>query len=175
MGVGETQVSPTAGTGRFLFFPRNSYCYLTASNPIFLVQMAPGSNEDNIGDPALAIISPTSGHVKNTTFLNLLTDFLTSFITVTVQAKHFNTSWIHLDGNHLGCIWNNIYNTVNNDIVGHGCIFSVAAGTHVVSHSEENGVLSVVAYGWNNSPNLGYAYLTNINLEAREETTNGKI
>ena len=161
---------PTAGTGHFLSFPNNSYCYLTASSPIFVVQMAPGNNEDNVGDAALAIVAPMSRHVKTTTFLNLLSDFQASFITVTLQAKHFNASRIHLDGNPLGCTWNNIYNTINNDIVGYGCTFSVAAGTHVISHSEESGVLSVVAYGWSTGTNLGYAYmyLTDINLEPSE-------
>ena len=173
MGENMIQLNPTAGTGLSISFPSNSYCYLTASSPIFVVQMAPGHNEDNVGDPTLAIISPTSRHVNDSTFLNLLSDFQTSFITVTVQATHFNASWIHLDGIPLGCTWNNIYNTINDDIVGYGCTFSVAAGTHVVSHSEENGVLSVVAYGWNTEPNLGYAYLTNINLEPHEQTTNG--
>ena len=163
--------SPTAGTGHSLSLPSNSYCYLTASSPIFMVQMAPGNTEDNVGDAALAIVAPMSGHVKNTTFLILLSDFQASFITVTVQATHFNASWIHLDGNPLGCTWKNIYNTVNNDVIGHGCTFSIAAGTHVVSHSEENGVLSVVAYGWNTRPSLGYAYLTNINLKPCEHPT----
>ena len=164
---------PTAGTGHFLSFASNSYCYLTASSPIFVVQMAPGNNEDNVGDVALAIVAPTSRHVKTTTFLNLLSDFQTSFITVTVQATHFNVSRIHLDGSPLGCTWNNIYNTINNNIVGHGCTFSVAAGTHVISHLDGNGVLSVVAYGWSTETNAGYAYmyLTDINLEPGEQTT----
>ena len=170
-GVGRNVIQqiPIAGTGHFLSFPNNSYCYLTASSPIFVVQMAPGNNEDNVGDAAIAIVAPMSRHVKTTTFLNLLSDFQASFITVTLQAKYFNASWILLDGIPLGCTWNNIYNTVNNDIVGHGCTFSVAAGTHVISHSEENGVLSVVAYGWNTTPNLGYAYLTNINFKHGEQ------
>ena len=174
-GMGRNVIlqSPIARTGHFLSFPSNSYCYLTASSPIFMVQMAPGNNEDNVGDVALAIVAPTSRYVKNTTFLNLLSDFQASFITVTVQTSHFNASQIHLDGNPLGCTWNNIYNTINNDIVGHGCTFSVAAGTHVVSHSEENGVLSVIAYGWSTGINYGYTYmyLTDINLEFGEQTT----
>ena len=172
-GVGRNVILqfPTAGTGHFLSIPNNSYCYLTASSPIFVVQMAPGNNEDNVGDVALATVSPMSRHVKNTTFLNLLSNFQASFITVTVRATHFNASWIHLDGNPLGCTWKNIYNTINNDIVGHGCTFSVAAGTHVMSHLDENGLLSVVAYGWSTGMNAAYAYmyLTDINLEPGEK------
>ena len=170
MGVGETQLIPLVGTDRSLSFTSNSYCYLTSSSPIFVVQMAPGNNADNVGDTALAIVAPMSRHVRNTTFLNLLSDFPASFITVTVQATHFNASWIHLDGSPLGCTWNNIYNTINNNIVGHGCTFSVAAGTHVISHLDGNGVLSVVAYGWSTATNIGYAYmyLTDINLEPGE-------
>ena len=164
MGGTQAQMIPNAGNGRLISFTANSYCYMTATNPIFVVQIAPGNEADNIGDPALAIVAPTSGHVQTTTFLCIPSDFPTTFITVTVEAEHFDASQIHLDGSALGCTWNNIYNTNNDDVVGHGCTFSVAAGTHTVSHTEENGLLSVVAYGWNNARSLGYAYLTKIQL-----------
>ena len=92
-------------------------------------------------------------------------DFPNSFITITVLAEHFEAAQIQLDGNPLNCTWNDIHNTLSDDIVGYGCTLSVLAGAHVVSHLDDNGVLSVVAYGWSNGPDLGYAYLTNFNLE----------
>ena len=158
---------PTAGSGHLLSLSSDSYCYLNASSPVFLVQMSPGNLADNVGDPALAIVPPTSGHVKSANFFNLPYDFPNNFITVTVQAEHFITSQILFDGNPLSCSWNAIRNTFSDDIVGHGCTHAVSSGTHVVTHSGDDGVLSVVVYGWNNRPTLGYAYLTNWNIGMR--------
>ena len=156
---------PTAGSGHLLSFSSDSYCYLNASSPVFLVQMSPGSS-DNSGDPALAIVPPTSGYVKSASFLNLPSDFPNNFITVTLLAEDFITSQILFDGNTLACSWNVIHNTFSDDIVGYGCTYSVSSGTHVVTYSGDDGVLSVIAYGWDNSPPLGYAYLTNFNLKS---------
>ena len=155
---------PTAGSGYLLSLSSVSYCYLNASSPVFLVQMSPGYLTDRLGDPALAIVSPTSGHVKSANFFNLPSDFPNSFITVTVLAEHFITSQILFDGNPPACSWNIIRNTFSDDIVGYGCTYRVSSGTHVVTHSGDDGVLSVVAYGWNDSPSVGYAYLTNFNF-----------
>ena len=155
---------PTAGTGRVLSFPSDSYCYLSSSSPVFVVHAAPGFLSDGLGDPAIAIVTPTAGHAKNANFLNLASYFPNNLITVTAQAEHFNSSQILLDGNPLACDWNAILNTFNNVIVGYGCTCNVSSGTHLITHSGEAGVLSVVAYGWNSAPSLGYAYLANYNL-----------
>ena len=53
----------TGETGSILSFPPGSYCYLTANSPVLVAQLAPSHNEDSVGDPAIAIVSPTSGHV----------------------------------------------------------------------------------------------------------------
>ena len=157
---------PTAGSSHLLSLSSDSYCYLSASSPVFLVQMSPGNLADNVGDPALAIVPPTNGHVKSTSFLSLPTDFPNNFITVTVLAEHFIASQILFDGNTLSCSWNAIRSTFSDDIVGYGCTHAVSSGTHVVTHSGESddGVLSVIVYGWNSPSSLGYAYLTNWNL-----------
>lgn len=173
--VSKGQVISTAGSGLVLPFFPGSYCYLTASNPIFVVQLAPGNRADRMGGPAIAIIPPTTGHVRSASFVNLPFNlYPNNFITVTVQVQHFNVSQIQLDGSRLVCTWNAIMNTVDDEIVGYACNASVTAGTHVVSHSAAAaGVLSVIAYGWNRRPQLGYAYLTNFNLEVSEASTNG--
>ena len=166
--------SSKAGDSFILAFPRNSYCYLTASSHVFMAQIAPGSTSDSMGDPAVAIVSPITGHVRSTSFLNLPSSvFPNNFITVTVQANHFNVSQIQLDGYKLNCTWTDIHNTINDNIVGYGCTTSVSTGTHTVLHSAENGVLSVVTYGWNARRSLGYAYLTGLNFNIPEHPTDG--
>ena len=153
-------------------FPANSYCSLSSSKPIFVVQLGAGHGTDGVGDPVMAIVSPISGHVDRTRFITLSSsDFSTSFISVTVQAEHFDQSQILLDGGQLSCTWQQIYNTTSDDVIGYGCSASVTEGVHNVVHSGDNGVLSVVAYGWNNSPRWGYAYLTGIHLAVAGQTT----
>ena len=158
-----------AGSGHFIVVPNNSYCFLVASHPIFVVQHAPGFGTDNLGDNAIAAVAPISGHMSDANFVSIPSDFPDNYITVTVQAQHFNASQIQLDGSILNCLWTAIYNTTNDDVVGHGCTFLVAdTVTHTVSHL--SGALSVTAYGWRYRDipplGIGYAYLTNFNLQA---------
>ena len=159
-----------SGSGRLLVIPSNSYCFLAASHPIFVVQHAPGFGTDNLGDNAIAAVAPISGHMRSTNFMIIPNDFPDNFITVTVQEQHFNASQIQLDGSILNCNWTNVYNTMNDDVVGHGCTFPVTNDvTHTVSHLRESGALSVTAYGWRYRDipplGIGYAYLTNFNLQ----------
>ena len=166
--------SSTRGSSHILAFAADSYCYLTASNPVFIVQVALGFGADNAGDPAVAIISPVTGHVKSTSFLASPSgNFPDNFITVTVLAEHFAAAQIQLDGSQLGCTWTDIFN-FDGDVVGHGCTASIDPGTHVVTHEGENGVLSVVVCGWGGSRQFGYAYLTGLNLQVPELPTQGK-
>ena len=163
---------PSAGSGTTISLSADSNCSLSSSKPIFVVQLGSGHSTDSVGDPVMATVSPISGHVESTKFISLnSSDFLISFISVTVQAKHFDQSQILLDGEQLSCTWQQIYNTTSDDVIGYGCSVNVTEGVHKVVHSGDNGVLSVVAYGWNNSPRWGYAYLTGIHLALAGQTT----
>ena len=141
------------------------------------MQFGSGYRVDNMGDPAVSIVSPTTGFISSTRFYSLPSDaFPYNFITVTVQAAHFNRSQIELDENQLLCNWTDISDISSDGIVGYGCTAPVTAGDHVVSHLGENGVVSVIAYGWNaNNSQLGYAYLTGINLELTAPNIAGNI
>ena len=163
---------PAAGSGTIISFPADSYCSLTSTKPIFVVQLGASHRTDNVGDPVMAIVSPISGHVESTRFVTLSSsDFSTNFISVTVQAEHFDQGQILLDGEQLSCTWTQIYNTTSDGVIGYGCSTNVTEGVHNVVHSGDNGALSVVAYGWNNNPRWGYAYLTGIHLAVAGQTT----
>lgn len=136
--------------------------------------MAPGNRADRMGDPAIAIVSPTTGHVKTTSFVSLPANiYRNNFISVTVQAEHFDEAQIQLDGDQLDCTWTDIFNTITDDIIGHGCTAAVTAGSHVIAHTAANRVLSVLAYGWNRRPQLGYAYLTGFQLTTPDGPPDG--
>ena len=148
----------------------DSYCYLTSSSPVFVVQMAPGTDTDSQGDPGMATVPPLSGHVQSTSFTALdSATFPTSFITVTVAHEHFDQTQIQLDGTQLACSWNDILNIDDDTVVGHGCTAAIADGSHVVSHAGASGVLSVLVYGWNTEPisnsHRGYVYLAGFDFQ----------
>ena len=144
-----------AGSGLYIVIPSYSYCYLIANQPIFVVQYVPSfftdeGGDTGGGDTAIAAVAPVSGHVRSTYFLRTSDTFPENFITVTLQAQHFNASQIELDDSILNCTWTEIYNTMNDDVVGHGCTFRISRNvTHAVSHLGENGTLSVLVSGWN--------------------------
>ena len=150
-----------------IFFNRSMsmiYCYLTATKPIFVVQLAGGYDNDQTGDPDMTIVASTLDHVSSARFLALsAAEFPNSFISVTVKAEHFGQAQIQLDGAQLMCSWNAIRNITNDDIVGYGCTSLVTPGVHNIVHAGMDGVLSVSAHGWNNSPAQAYAYLTRLN------------
>ena len=178
---GQVQISNSAGDSQSIsaISDGNSdpYCYLTASSPIFVVQMAPSFAVDFEGDPGMATVSPLTGHVQSTSFTALdSSNFPNTFITVTVTAdENFDETQIQLDGTQLACSWNDILD-INNDtlVVGHGCTAAIESGNHVVSHTGADGRLSVMVYGWNTSPQIGYVYLTGFNLTSSVEAPTSK-
>ena len=158
----------SAGHGKYLNFSAGSYCSLVATKPIFVVQLGAGYTADNYdGGPVMTVVSPTSRHVNSVSFLSLFIVYPSTFISITVLKEHFNNHSIFLDGNAVQCSWNAVYDT--SGIAGYVCSLSLSDylyGKHVVYHCEEDGLLSVVAYGWNNNGvgGWGYAYLTGMNI-----------
>ena len=147
-------------------FSTNQYCFLRSSKPILVVQLSVSGSIDNRGDPAAALVSPIDQYVNKVSFVSLQTSvFPTNYITVTVPAQHFNPSSILLDGNVLDCTWTAIRNDSDlNQTVGYGCSKSVTSGAsspeqHSISHADDDGLLSVLAYGFNERSKTGYAYL----------------
>ena len=148
------------------------YCYLFTSKPVLVVQMATGGSVDNLGDPVMAIVPPIPQYVSSASFLSLETvTFDTHSISVTVAKKHFRSLDILFDGMPLNCVWNEIVN-LDDRVVGFGCNMNVTAGSHIVSHSAEGGLLSVMAYGFDSTPLWGYAYTAGMNIQLRKPSVN---
>ena len=159
-----------------LIFPNISFCYLTATNPVFVVQVASGFLVDRLGDPAVTTVSPFTGYINSTGFFTSnIVLFSNHFISITVQAKHFSESQIRLDGRPFSCNWTGVHDINSDNTVGYGCAINISAGAHKVSHLGESGVLSVITYGWSSRPASGYAYLTGIGLEPTRAHSGGKF
>ncbi len=173
-GVSDALDTILSKPGESLLFMTTSfdYCYLYSSDPVLVVQLATGgfvnSGGDGLGDPVMAIVSPVQQHVSRASFLSLeleAVNFATHAISVTVTTEHFCSSDIFLDGLPLDCVWNEIQD-LGGCVVGFGCTMTVANGSHTVSHNGEDGLLSVMAYGFNGSPeSRGYAYTAGLNLK----------
>ena len=150
-----------------------AYCYLESTDPIFVAGHSFGGTADARGDPSISIVSPIDQYVNSIEFVSLPTDeFASNYISVTVAAEHYDPSSILLDGEVINCDWHQISNS-SDDIVGYGCNTTVSSGSdtptkHTVSHSNENGLLSVHVYGFSAFPAQGYAYLAGQVLKITE-------
>ena len=148
------------------------YCYFNFTKPVFLAQLAYGRSTDNLGDPAISVISPIDQYINRIEFLLLPTnDFPSSFISITIPAEHYDPNSILLDGTIVNCEWVEIYINRSNNIVGYGCNVTMPAQSsttptqHTLSHSDPNGRISATVYGFRASPAQGYAYLSGQKLE----------
>ena len=156
----------------------SDFCYLASTTPVFVVQLGAGGNTldggDGLGDPVMAIVSPTEQYVSGARFITLdqNVDFEAHFVSVTATVEHFRSFDILLDGMPINCDWNEILNLAG-CVAGYGCTMEIASGTHNVSHACETGLLSVMAYGFDSAPTLGYAYtgLTLRNIEVTDNAT----
>lgn len=159
-----------------LSFSSDSYCYLQSTDPVFLTELSFGGSVDSKGDPTISIISPIDQYVSAIDFVSLPTSFfMTNYISVTVAVEHYNPDDIILDGATINCEWQEIRD-VDANVVGYGCNKTISSDSetprkHTVSHSAENGVLSVLVYGFSSFPGRGYAYLAGQILE----TTQGNV
>jgi hypothetical protein len=152
-----------AGESTLLTWPRNSHCSLVSSRPIFVVHHRAFTGRGDY----VTIISPTTRYVNNVMFTSLGSR-VHNFIVITVPAEHFDPTQILLDGNQLSCSWIALPSITSEGALGYGCTVCITHGVHVVSHSGENGVISVVVHGFRS--HRGYAYLAGINLDIDTET-----
>ena len=145
----------------------DEHCFMKASKPVLVVQLSFGTSIDGMGDPAIALISPIDQYVRETEFVSLPEmEFASNYISITVPAEHYFPDRILLDGTIVNCEWQAIYNDVTNfNIVGYGCNARISGESgshtrHTVIHSNSDGRISVLAYGFSTFPAQGYAYLT---------------
>ena len=156
-----------------LSFFSAAYCYLQSTDPVFLTELSFGGSIDSKGDPTISMISPLDQYINAIDFVSLSSgEFPSNFISVTVAAEHYNPDSILLDGQPINCVWWEITDRDAN-IIGYGCNKTVSSDSgrpkkHTVSHSEEDGLLSVLVYGFSSFPGRGYAYLAGQVLEITE-------
>ena len=158
--------STTALRGLSYQFFENSYtyCFLISSKPIFVTQWGLGGDGD-VGDPVVTTVPSIAQYINRVSFFvyprNLI---FSNYITVTVPAEHFGVDRILLDGNPINCSWTPIYNA-RNGTVGYGCNLPIQSGTHIMSHANTSGLLSVIVHGHHLFVHHAYAYIAGMKLE----------
>ena len=156
-----------AGVATTLVTNKGAFYYLISSKPVFVAQLARGggvlTGGDGIGNPAMAIVSPTHMYIKNTTFITFSEeDFPFNAISLSVRSEHYQPNEILYNGAKLNCLWVAIADLEGN-VAGYGCTYNVSANeTHSISHAS-GGLISVMVYGF--GVNTGYAYLTGMNFQ----------
>jgi hypothetical protein len=148
----------------FSFQTRSPRYMLDMGFPVFLILVGEAND--------LAIVPPITGRVRSTSFTSLPSQYSNfmgnNYILVTVQSEHYNQSEIRIDGGPLDCFWIIV---VSEPIwpgwrhkIGWLGTCAVSSGSHTVSHTAENGVLSALVYGWQRGPDIGYSYHPNNNI-----------
>ena len=156
----------------------SEYCYLESSEPAFVVQLSVSQDVDSRGDPAIAPVSPIENYIRETELV-ILPNFQANYITITVSAEHLDCNSIKLDETVINCTWKVIYNLSGNT-VGYGCSVYLSSSEnyakHFVRHSDENGLLSALAYGFKfPGPQPiyeGYAYLAGMSYHHQSRISN---
>lgn len=169
----EAVVNVACGTNSFqavnitsLELSVTTYCFFESSKPLLVVQLATSGSIDEMGrgDPAISLISPTDQYINEISFLSLPEDeFSLNYISVTVSSEHYDSSSIMLNSEAINCEWNEIQDILG-EIVGYGCSKAVTSDMnnptqHKVSHADAGGLISVLVYGFSESPGSGYAFL----------------
>ena len=159
-----TTTTPLRGqSGLFLTHPY-PYCSLSSNKPILVTQWGLGGQRDGIGDPVVTTVPPVAQYINKVSFFVYPIHLTPSnYITVTVPAEHFGEDRVLLDGTPITCSWTLIYNA-RNGTVGYGCNQLVSSGTHIMSHANTTGRLSVMVHGYPQSQPWAYAYNAGMKL-----------
>ena len=140
-----------SGSWDELLTPAMSYCSITASKPILVMQFALGLSTDGVGDPFMMMITPVEQYRKYSIF-NVPSGF-NLFVTIYSASDEFQSNEILFDEEDLN---NNVWNTVycsNADICGYITHVNITPGFHQLHHTSEVG-LSV--YGFSYARSFGY-------------------
>ncbi len=169
-GTSPSDIYPPLAAGESQTFNTrpDTYCYVRASKPVFVVQMATGGSVptggDNLGDPVMAIVSPTRHYVNNVSFVSLQSvPFGSHYISITVRVEHYQPDDILFDDHPIHCAWKEISSDAE-CTVGYGCTMGILPGSHTIRHSNSDGRVSVLAYGFQSSPLRGYAFVAGMDF-----------
>lgn len=143
---------------RYIFYTGSTAkCYLKASEPVMVTQMAPGNGLDKIGDPAISLLPPMTKFDTSTSF------YLPSFIGITqygfnIVAKQKTGTWQRNGLTMSTLTWSTIYD-FNSNVAGYytrvqlSYLYSNKA--HRITNTANN-EFYVLGYAF--GQNMGYSF-----------------
>ena len=152
------------GTHESFFVNSSTYCYLLASKPVLLVQLALGAELDSVGDPIIIIQPPTQQYTSSIIFEVLEKEqFAMSYVNIVARNVDIIYDDVPLDG----VSWVPIHG-LSSDVVGYGCTLEVEPGLHTIYHKSE--VFSAMLYGFHALPYRGYGHVLGNQLNLLSES-----
>ena len=137
------------------FFSSSQYCHIQANKPIIVVLFATGGSIDsNFGDPIMILVPPIEQYSSRYDFPVI--NMNSVGISVTTTPEDFSPNSILLDGLPL-TNWVTILNS-SMDIVGYGTKTGITANPRRTVVHTGNGTLSVLLYGFDSNPEVGYGF-----------------
>ena len=162
-GTNVTKIIVLSNDGDIHQFDTNSneYCTVLTSNPSYVAEYGFGHDylSDGYGDPLLMTIPPLDQYIHNVTFSSIVTMPKNYFSILVPNDQYFNQTYLY-NGFTLTPTWTTIYYP-NGSIAGYG--YSTQFGGAVtISHSNVNGGIAVIVYGF--MPYGGYGYIAGMKL-----------
>ena len=146
-----------AQSGDFYEFevPSDSFCSIESTKPVLVMEFGLGNTRDGVGDPFLLMIPPLEQYY-NTYVLNVLEEFSLNSISVFVAPNHFQPGKIILDGEVVNASWTQVHCALSDMTCGYVARIPLQPGSHQLQHTNADGRIGVVAYGFNHANSYGY-------------------
>ena len=146
-----------AQSGDFYEFevPSDSFCSIESTKPVLVMEFGLGGTREGVGDPFLLMIPPLEQYY-NTYVLNVLEEFSLNFISVFVAPNHFQPGKIILDGEVVNASWTQVHCALSDMTCGYVARIPLQPGSHQLQHTNADGRIGVVAYGFNIHNSYGY-------------------
>ena len=145
----------SAGSWQEFSTPAMSFCAIESNKPLLVMEFGLGNEYDGVGDPFMMMVTPTEQFSNNYVF-NVLPEFATNYITVSVTPDDFEPRNIHIDDLDLeNAVWNTVYCS-DTTVCGYVAYVTLTPGEHRLYHSDVSAHIGVFAYGFNSFNSYGY-------------------
>ena len=144
-----------AGDSHQFFVNSNTYCYIEANNSVLVAQFPYSPNGNTDGDTTMILVASIDQYSRE--FYSEITGTVhNDYISISVPVNHYDPNGILYDEQVIeNAEWKPIYD-IYDTVVGYGCRLSVSTGLHTVKHTNTDGRLFVMVYGFGIAKAYGY-------------------
>ena len=151
----QTYALGMAGSWQQFNTPDESFCSISSTKPVLIMQFSLGNNYDGVGDPFMMMVTPVEQYSNNYIF-TVLPEFSTNYITIYAAPDDYDPQNIVVDDTDLqNATWTTVYCT-NATICGYITYVTLTPGEHRLYHRDVSAHIGVSAYGFNTANSYGY-------------------